>query len=130
VTAEQQRAYLGKVADRFSQLKENALDAYYTRDEVFSKDPTLKLITRVRELNERYAKTMYTKGHTQEFAGAGDDDEKEPQPPKASKKKNPTQEPESRAALYSTKLSFAIPDSDDDEFDGLLTDPYRYTEPI
>jgi hypothetical protein len=122
---------IGKVGDRFAQLNDYALDAYYTRDEVFFQNPSLKLITRVCELNEYYAKTMYEKGHTQEFSKA-DSDEEEIRSSRGVDKQDASVpvEPKSRAALYSSKLSFAIPEGDEDDLDRLLSDPYTYMEPV
>ncbi|KAG9253171.1 uncharacterized protein F5Z01DRAFT_737539 [Emericellopsis atlantica] len=88
-TPEEQRALLGKVTSRFTyQSKGYALDAYYTRDTVFQEQPDLKLIprmrelnelfsirsrrliTRMRELNEVFSKTLHGAGHTRIFVGS------------------------------------------------------------
>ncbi|KAH7263114.1 P-loop containing nucleoside triphosphate hydrolase protein [Fusarium tricinctum] len=69
-TEAQQRVYLGRVAAQFAQIKTFGLDAYYTRHEIFENEE-LKLITRIREINEGFGKVLYERGHTRNFFEVG-----------------------------------------------------------
>ncbi|KAF5020524.1 hypothetical protein F66182_7456 [Fusarium sp. NRRL 66182] len=69
-TESQQRVYVGAVAAQFTQIKNYGLDAYYTRHEIFE-NGELKLITRIREINESFGKVLYERGHTRNFSTSG-----------------------------------------------------------
>ena len=139
-SAEQQRIYLGRVAAQFTQIKNFALDAYYSRHKIFQEDAELKLITRIRQVNELFSKITYTKGHTKGhtrmFApGEGDSDEFEPEESdiepseeedKVEEEKGPWYD---RDDLYDNSAGFAIPLVGEDELDEILADPYRCSAP-
>ncbi|KAG9251626.1 P-loop containing nucleoside triphosphate hydrolase protein [Emericellopsis atlantica] len=140
-TPEEQRALLGKVASRFVQLKGYALDAYYTRDTVFQEQPDLKLITRMRELNEVFSKTLYGAGHTRIFVGAtsplkahpvnGNGRTLEPGSESMSASEDGESEGGSiRDEFYYVDCTFAIPNDDQGELETVLADPYDCTSPL
>jgi len=64
---EEQRAYLGKIVHRSSQLVTYGLDAYCTGDPIFIKRDDLRLITRIGEINDQFAAMLFEKAHAIEF---------------------------------------------------------------
>jgi hypothetical protein len=66
-TRSEQLAYLCKVARRFGELVDYGRNAYYAGDPIFSNQQGLRLITRVRELNEGFAQTFFQSGHYIDF---------------------------------------------------------------
>jgi GTPase SAR1 family protein len=58
-----QRMFLGKISTEFKTATERALNANYDGESVFSEDPSLKLITNVTKMNERFANVLWTRGH-------------------------------------------------------------------
>ncbi|PTB64774.1 hypothetical protein BBK36DRAFT_1170455 [Trichoderma citrinoviride] len=126
-TTDQQRAYVGKVASKFTRLKNYGLDAYYTRHEFFS-NPETRLITRMRAINEAYAYIMREKGHTREFFIDQKTEAQEPrkrfaEPLDSSLLGN-------RSLLYRRKVHFKIPRDGEDDLSDLLADSYWCPEPI
>ncbi|KAL2193820.1 interferon-induced GTP-binding protein Mx1 [Corynascus similis CBS 632.67] len=61
-----QRSYLAEVARKFQDIVGDALDAKYTRHQLF-KDPDMRLITRIMESNEAFATKFSMRGHNQHF---------------------------------------------------------------
>ncbi|KAM0250152.1 hypothetical protein ACHAP5_002469 [Fusarium lateritium] len=138
-TEAQQRVYLGQVAAQFAQIKDFGLDAYYTRHEIFENEE-LKLITRIREINEGFGKVLYERGHTRNFH------EKGPKRNVSDAEENGKDEEEgsyagddsdsggfdyekSRGDLYDD-ATFPIPMlGEDDLADGILYDPYDCPNP-
>ncbi|KAI9152099.1 Repressible high-affinity phosphate permease [Paramyrothecium foliicola] len=123
-TTDEQRIFLNKVASRFSELKSNALDARYTKDESFKDKAELKLITRIRELNEAFSETMRTEGHEMNFA-------EQEQDPASAGEYNGTHNQHTAAQkvsdnarnnLYTCGLSFAIPLEREFEVEDILCD--------
>lgn len=70
-TSDEQRTYLGHIASRFRELATLAIDAYYTGDPIFDKHPEMRLVTRIREISELFAKTLFSKGHSRNFHDEG-----------------------------------------------------------
>ncbi|KAF4447283.1 hypothetical protein F53441_9170 [Fusarium austroafricanum] len=128
----QQRIYLGQVAAQFAQIKNFGLDAYYTRHKIFENED-LKLITRIREINEGFGKVLYEKGHTRNFFESGKEDI-----PKAAETNGTTdgigaeddkEEDIKRGDLYN-QASFTVPLlGEEDLMDDILFDPYRCPKP-
>lgn len=72
-----QRLYLSKLATKFQIITLSALEGHYMRDEILSKEPNLKLATRMVKLNETFANTFWRKGHKRAFGPEqGDEGEK------------------------------------------------------
>jgi len=114
-TPEDQRKYLSQIAATFRGLKTSALDGSYTRQEIFTLRPHLKLITRIRELNESFSSVLYEWGHTRKFL----EDTTE----------YPTEDeidPEAGETFY--PLSFVLPGAHSDELDEILADPFNYPD--
>jgi hypothetical protein len=74
-TRSEQLVYLCKIARHFSRLVDYGRNAYYAGDPIFSKKEDLRLITRVRELNESFAETFFKSGHHIEFEEADESPE-------------------------------------------------------
>ncbi|KAI0421071.1 interferon-induced GTP-binding protein Mx2 [Xylaria grammica] len=68
-----QRAYLNRMSEAFQSLTRDALNAYYTGDEIFSHRHDLRLITRVVEASEGYAQDMVRNGHMRPFLSNNND---------------------------------------------------------
>ncbi|KAL8352555.1 hypothetical protein RB601_002733 [Gaeumannomyces tritici] len=62
-----QRAYLGRMATRFAEIRLCALNASYTSHNVFEQRDDLKIVTRIRNMSEEFAATMRSQGHTYSF---------------------------------------------------------------
>ncbi|KAL7620652.1 hypothetical protein AAE478_009647 [Parahypoxylon ruwenzoriense] len=117
INADQQRTYLAHVATRFSRLSRYALDAYYTGHPIFQ-NPELRLITRIREISDAFATTLFARGHNHEFQS------REEKPFRLE-----TQSTGSRNDLY--EISFEIPDEINfPEIQMPLADPFFCPGPI
>ncbi|KAK1757179.1 putative dynamin family protein [Echria macrotheca] len=118
---DEQRAYLGHIAIRFADLVKFGLDAYYNGDEVFLKSKNLRLITRMRDLNDAFAETFYWMGHQIEF----ESDTK----PTLSDQEDEEDGSVSvrREDLYDSPLS--IPIELEEDLDGILIEPFDCPDP-
>ncbi|CAJ2505894.1 Uu.00g000240.m01.CDS01 [Anthostomella pinea] len=72
--ASSQGLYLVKLASRFQAFTRCALDGYYVGEPLFQTKPSLKLITALVKLNERFSDDFWRKGHRQYFESAWDDE--------------------------------------------------------
>ncbi|KAL7818322.1 P-loop containing nucleoside triphosphate hydrolase protein [Trichoderma gracile] len=122
-TTNQQRAYVGKVASNFVTLKNYGLDAYYTRHNFFD-DYEMRLITRIRTINEAFSLVMHERGHAMEFhdvsADGGGDGMNVPQEMFL---------PDDRSLLYGDKAKIKIPKLGEGDLDDIVSDPYWCAEP-
>lgn len=66
-TPEQQRRYLQGLATEFQRITDSALDARYSRYDLFDEHPELRLATVVMHFCERLRELAKTQGHTVEF---------------------------------------------------------------
>ncbi|KAM0521889.1 hypothetical protein ACHAPE_002452 [Trichoderma viride] len=125
-TTDQQRAYVGTIASEFMRIKNYGLDAYYTRHTLFE-DDEMRLITRIRAINEAFAHTMYDKGHTKDFH-QGDEDGVGSG---SSSPRVTSVEPDEvgRSSLYNKEFSFEIPHLGEEDLADVLSDPYWCPEP-
>ncbi|KAF4490307.1 Interferon-induced GTP-binding Mx [Fusarium agapanthi] len=128
-TEAEQRIYLGHVAAQFVQIKNFGLDAYYTRHKIFENED-LKLITRIREINEGFGQVLYEKGHTRNFFVSGEDGATE-----TAEKNGVTDHEEcedediNRGELYN-QTTFTIPLlGEEDLVDDILYDAYNCPKP-
>ncbi|KAK4069164.1 hypothetical protein Trihar35433_5743 [Trichoderma harzianum] len=128
-STDQQRAYVGKIASRFMRIKECGLDAYYTRNNFFE-DLEMRLITRIRTINEAFSRIMIEKGHAREFhtevehlaaetklenhEGSATHDELASQ---------------GRSSLYDERIHFKIPTLGEEDLSDIVTDPYWCSKP-
>ncbi len=63
-TTEDQRRYLQKLASTFTKITESALDARYSRYDLFNEHPDLRLATIVRHLSDQFAEHVRYQGHS------------------------------------------------------------------
>ncbi|CEI68579.1 hypothetical protein FVEN_g5276 [Fusarium venenatum] len=127
-TEAEQRVYIGEIAARFAQITNYGLDAYYTRHRIFENEE-LKLITRIREINEGFGKVLYDKGHTRNFSEFGNEDRKEPSEDADASDPFSTVDV-NREDLYE-EMTFKIPLLGEDDLVGdILYDPYYCDEPL
>ncbi|KAI1461418.1 P-loop containing nucleoside triphosphate hydrolase protein [Annulohypoxylon moriforme] len=75
-----QRAYLNKISEAFQTLARDALNAYYTSDEIFEERHDLRLITRIVEESEKYSDLVRDNGHTRPFESDEECDEESSKP--------------------------------------------------
>ncbi|KXH31962.1 dynamin family protein [Colletotrichum simmondsii] len=144
-TADEQRAYLGKIVSRFTELKNFGLDAYYTGDPVFDRRPELRLATRIREMNTAFSSMFFKKAHTRDFddlvekksddmedSQSNDDDDSYEPPLKVSSDEDEDDSGEdgdiTRDDLYS--IMFPVPSDEYGELDAILSDPCRCPAPL
>ncbi|KAL4724810.1 hypothetical protein ACLX1H_008256 [Fusarium chlamydosporum] len=131
-TEAEQRIYVGNIAAQFAQIKNYGLDAYYTRHKIFENED-LKLITRIREINEGFGKVLYEKGHTRKFFEYGKERVSEPfetdDTDDGISDATSQEDHVKRGDLYS-QMTFAIPLlGESDLMDDILYDPYCCSQP-
>lgn len=126
-TTEKQRMYVGRVASQFTQITNYGLDAYYTRHKIFDSGE-LRLITRVREINELFSKTLFEKGHTRNFDGAGDPLGFDKPTAEISNGLEALKGSE-RDEVYDNRAAFRIPVLGQEELGNFLGDPYTCPAP-
>ncbi|KAK3364779.1 hypothetical protein B0T24DRAFT_712026 [Lasiosphaeria ovina] len=73
--------FLGRLASRFEGIVRDALEGRYESDPVFEDNPGMKLITKVRTLDEGFSSLMWRSGHTWTF---GETSEQPSSPPSGS----------------------------------------------
>ncbi|KAI1207487.1 interferon-induced GTP-binding protein Mx2 [Annulohypoxylon truncatum] len=73
-----QRLYLGRIASRFQEITQHALNGYYTGNPIFKSEPNLKLATRAMELNEALSHVVLKRGHKRHFGPELEDQEVTP----------------------------------------------------
>ncbi|KAJ3524810.1 hypothetical protein NM208_g11907 [Fusarium decemcellulare] len=132
-TVEEQRKYIGRIAAQFAQIKNYGLDAYYTRHKIFENEE-LKLITRIREINEGFAKVLYERGHTRNFqeteAQPVPEDQEEGSQLSSRDLFDVLGDSAARADLYGDEVSFDIPVLGEDELmDSILHEAFYCPEP-
>lgn len=67
---ESQMEYLCDLSDEFQAMARHGLSADYSSPEMLFKRSSLRLLTRVVEINELFSKEMSTAGHTRDFGDA------------------------------------------------------------
>ncbi|KAK2928387.1 Dynamin [Fusarium oxysporum f. sp. vasinfectum] len=126
-TTEQQRIYIGQIAAQFTRIKHCGLDGQYSRENLFDTGTDLKLITRIREINEEFAKSVYDWGETRKFHRPSDK-EVTPAPSEedAASEEAKAEPTDDRCGLYRRGISFDIPALGEQELeDGVLHDAFE-----
>ncbi|KAM0248561.1 hypothetical protein ACHAQJ_009410 [Trichoderma viride] len=135
-TTDQQRVYVGKIASKFMQLKNYGLDAYYTRHTLFE-DDEMRLITRIRTINEAFSQIMHDKGHAKEFKeddhdgeeqGSDDASPEDDENSDNTSSAGPNDDSD-RCSLYDDKVQFKIPGFGEEDLNGIVSDPYWCPKP-
>lgn len=67
-TNDQQRFFLLDLATKFQEITSHALDAYYGRNSLLGENPSLRLATRIVDLNTAFPDDVRLKGHTMHFS--------------------------------------------------------------
>ncbi|RGP73666.1 hypothetical protein FLONG3_6275 [Fusarium longipes] len=129
-TTEQQRIYLGRIAAQFTRIKNCGLDGTYSREALFNTPSDLKLITRIREINEEFAKSLYRWGETRKFhRPGGDTDTDSSDDDDDDDEGNYKLDTFQRSDLYHSGISFEIPKLGESELDyGVLYDAFEWPE--
>jgi hypothetical protein len=123
-TTEQQRIYIGRIAAQFTRVKNCGLDGQYSRENLFNSNPDLKLITRIREINEEFAKSLYDWRETRNFHRLDSSDDGD-----GLSEKEVKDSADDRSDLYRRGLSFKIPIlGEEDLEDGVLHDAFEWPE--
>ncbi|KXJ94873.1 interferon-induced GTP-binding protein Mx2 [Microdochium bolleyi] len=73
-----QRLFLGRAASRFQRIAECAVSGQYIADPLFKRISTLKLATRMMELNEDFANDFWKRGHKFQLGSDGVEREEKP----------------------------------------------------
>lgn len=110
-----QRAYLGNIATRFQRIMNLSLNAYYTEDPVFDDRMEMRLITRIRELNDVFAEVFAQRGHTRHFSSA--------------EKKSSEKKKKSAGHMISKVLNFEIPEVLPELADIIVTERFKCPVP-
>ncbi|EFQ30962.1 dynamin family protein [Colletotrichum graminicola M1.001] len=136
-TADEQRAYLGKIVSRYVQLRDFSLNAYYTGDTLFDKHSEYRLATRIREVNSAFSLMFFNRAHTRSFDGMDEDEKAENQGNEVSAEDEDENEDEnedkdededaSRNDLYD--IAFVIPPDEFGELDAVLSEPCKCAAP-
>ncbi|KAM0236353.1 hypothetical protein ACHAPO_004985 [Fusarium lateritium] len=127
-TTEQQRIYIGRIASQFIRIKHCGLDGTYSREALFDTPSDLKLITRIREINEEFAKSIYNWGETRKFRRPGEEADSETNEDEKEKESFKIGSSE-RSDLYQPGISFDIPKLGESELDdGVLYDAFEWPE--
>ncbi|KAF2183507.1 interferon-induced GTP-binding protein Mx2 [Zopfia rhizophila CBS 207.26] len=69
-----QRIFLRKMGSKFQAITQCALNRYYDSKIIFTEVPSLKLITKITKMNEKFANDFWKKGHKQHFSANWDDE--------------------------------------------------------
>ncbi|KAF2189274.1 hypothetical protein K469DRAFT_737160 [Zopfia rhizophila CBS 207.26] len=69
-----QRIFLRKMASKFQAITQCALNKYYDSEIIFTEVPSLKLITKITKMNEKFANDFWRKGHKRHFSPNWDDE--------------------------------------------------------
>jgi hypothetical protein len=128
-----QRAYMGRLANEFQKVVNYALEANYVHAEVFEDKPHMRLITRVVELNEKFAHEFWKRGHARKFVtDTGRDDGAERKGKKSRKEgRKESEEDTDRDDIDGSDSSlFDLVDSEEyPELDGIITEPENCEPP-
>lgn len=76
-----QRAYLSKLSSEFQRIAACALEGRYVRDAILMQKPEMRLITRIIDLNEAFAREFARNGHKWEFESGFGPGAQEDEPP-------------------------------------------------
>lgn len=127
-TVEQQRMFVGMIANRFMQLKAYGLDNYYSRDKIFE-HLDLRLITRIRNANEAFSQVMHERGHTRIFAPKRGEVDGSVESLRGSSDDFDLAAGR-REDMYEGKLGFSVPLDGEDALEDILDEPYRCPFPL
>ncbi|KAJ0166760.1 Interferon-induced GTP-binding protein Mx2 [Colletotrichum tanaceti] len=125
-TADEQRAYLGKIVSRYTQLRDFSLNAYYTGDPLFENNPQYRLATRIREMNSAFSTMFFKSAHTRTFDEL-DDEKVDTRSYKFPSESESGSEDFGRDDLYN--VTFKMPEDEFGELDMVLSEPCMCAAP-
>ncbi|KAF2657436.1 interferon-induced GTP-binding protein Mx2 [Lophiostoma macrostomum CBS 122681] len=70
-----QRMYLGNLVSSFEHVTRCALGGSYDSHLAFEQNPSLKLITNIQKMNERFANDFWEKGHKRDLSSSSDEED-------------------------------------------------------
>ncbi|KAF2788844.1 hypothetical protein K505DRAFT_285390 [Melanomma pulvis-pyrius CBS 109.77] len=70
-----QRMYLGRLGSKFQAVTQCALNGYCDSEALFTEVPSLKLITAITRMNERFANTFWERRHKRHTSSDWDDED-------------------------------------------------------
>ncbi|KAK1957626.1 dynamin family protein [Colletotrichum sublineola] len=124
-TADEQRAYLGKIVSRYVQLRDFGLNAYYTGDSLFEKHPEYRLATRIREMNSAFSLMFFNSAHTRSFDVLEVDEKTQAKGDEVNAEDE--DDGASRNDLY--EVAFTIPQDESGELDAVLSEACKCAAP-
>ncbi|KAK2018162.1 dynamin family protein [Colletotrichum eremochloae] len=124
-TADEQRAYLGKIVSRYVQLRDFGLNAYYTGDSLFEKHPEYRLATRIREMNSAFSLMFFNSAHTCSFDVLEVDEKTQAKGDEVNAEDE--DDGASRNDLY--EVAFTIPQDESGELDAVLSEACKCAAP-
>lgn len=132
-TDDQQRTFLLDLAAKFQEITSHALDAYYGRSSLFGDNPSLRLATRIFDLNTAFSDDMWLKGHTMHFSKSmtRDGNETAPEPPDDTDVESPDDADQAATvdASYSTSETGEPEDTKFPELSDVTQGPWRCPAP-
>ena len=138
-TNEQQRTFLLDLATKFQEITSHALDAYYSRSSLFNNNSSLRLATRIVNLNEAFSDNVWLKGHTRSFSKSTTRDndvlvdDAPPEDEEFPEDEEPPEDDESAAGTEisgSTKDSGKLEDPKFPELSDVIEAPWRCPAPL
>lgn len=132
-TDDQQRTFLLDLAAKFQEITSHALDAYYGRSSLFGDNPSLRLATRIVDLNTAFSDDMWLKGHTMHFSKSTtrDGNETTPEPPDDTVVESPADADQAATVdtSYSTSETGEPEDTKFPELSDVTQGPWRCPAP-
>ncbi|GJC96848.1 dynamin family protein [Colletotrichum higginsianum] len=126
-TADEQRAYLGKIVSRYTQLRDFSLNAYYTGDPLFENNPKYRLATRIREMNSSFSAMFFKSAHTRTFDELDNDEKVKTRSDEFASEPESEDESFGRDDLYN--VTFTMPEDEFGELDVVLSEPCMCAAP-
>ncbi|KAI9810026.1 MAG: hypothetical protein M1827_006724 [Pycnora praestabilis] len=132
-TDDQQRTFLLDLAAKFQAITSHALDACYGRSSLFGGNPSLRLATRIVDLNTAFSDDMWLKGHTMHFRNFTTRDGNDPAPGPPNDTVVKSSDDADQAATVDTSYSTGETGEPDDpefpELSDVIQGPWRCPAP-
>ncbi|KAL7948606.1 P-loop containing nucleoside triphosphate hydrolase protein [Trichoderma barbatum] len=128
-TTDQQRAFVGKIASRFMRIKKCGLDANYTGNSFF-KDAEMRLMTRMRAINDAFSRILLEMGHATEIdADAKRTEEKKQSANDEGFPQDDEWPPQGPSSLYDEKIRSMITSLHEESLSDTVLAPYWCSKP-
>ncbi|WQF83566.1 Putative dynamin stalk domain, GTPase effector domain-containing protein [Colletotrichum destructivum] len=126
-TADEQRAYLGKIVSRYTQLRDFSLNAYYTGVPLFENNPKYRLAALIREMNSAFSAMFFKSAHTRTFDELDNDEKVKTRSDEVASEPESENESFGRDDLYN--VTFTMPEDEFGELDVVLSEPCMCAAP-